>query len=257
MMSIARPGGEAHQVRADEAEEFAVDQNTTTPTVSPKRRLARGGAIASGIVALAAAVTLVPTAANAADDATWDALAQCESGGNWAINTGNGYYGGLQFSLPTWEANGGVGNPADASREEQIRIAENVLATQGWGAWPSCSAQIGATGAAEPREAPAEAPAEEPAPAEQPAPAEAPAAEQPAPAEEPAPAAEPEAPAYDLPEVEASNDTYTIESGDTLAKIADELDISSGWMGLFAVNQEDVTNPDLIFAGQDLVLPAE
>lgn len=159
MMSIARPGGDAQEMRADEAEEFAVDQNTTTPTVSPKRRFARGGAIASGILAVAAAVTFVPTAANAADGATWDALAQCESGGNWAINTGNGYYGGLQFSLPTWEANGGVGNPADASREEQIRIAENVLATQGWGAWPSCSAQIGATGAAEPQPAPAEEPA--------------------------------------------------------------------------------------------------
>lgn len=263
MMSIARSGGDAQDLCADEAEEFAVDQNTTTPTVSVKRRLARGGAVASGIMAVAAAVTLVPTAANAADDATWDALAQCESGGDWAINTGNGYYGGLQFSLPTWEANGGVGNPADASREEQIRIAENVLATQGWGAWPSCSAQIGATGAAEPREAPAEepAPAAEPAPAgapaaEEPAPAEAP-AEAPAPAEEPAPAAAPEAPAYDLPEVEASDDTYTIESGDTLATIADELDISSGWLGLFAVNQDGVSNPDLIFAGQDLVLPAE
>ncbi|MGO2468541.1 MAG: transglycosylase family protein [Microbacterium gubbeenense] len=263
-MSIARPGGDAQEMRADEAEEFAVDQNTTTPTVSPKRRFARGGAIASGILAVAAAVTFVPTAANAADGATWDALAQCESGGNWAINTGNGYYGGLQFSLPTWEANGGVGNPADASREEQIRIAENVLATQGWGAWPSCSAQIGATGAAEPQPAPAEEPApaeapaqEQPAPAEQPAPTEAP-AEAPAPAAEaPAPAAEPEAPAYDLPEVEASDETYTIESGDTLAKIADELELSSGWLGLFAVNQDSVTNPDLIFSGQDLVLPAE
>ena len=99
-----------------------------------------------------AATPFVPTAANAADGATWDALAQCESGGNWSINTGNGYYGGLQFSMSTWQAYGGSGNPADASRSEQIRIAENVLAGQGWGAWPSCSAQIGASGSAEPTE---------------------------------------------------------------------------------------------------------
>jgi hypothetical protein len=73
----------------------------------------------------------------------WDALAQCESGGNWAINTGNGYYGGLQFSLQTWHAFGGSGMPNENSREAQIAVAERVLASQGWGAWPSCSSQLG------------------------------------------------------------------------------------------------------------------
>ena len=73
----------------------------------------------------------------------WDQLAQCESGGNWAINTGNGYYGGLQFSQGSWSAAGGSGSPADASREEQIRVAENLQSMQGWGAWPSCSSQLG------------------------------------------------------------------------------------------------------------------
>ncbi|TCN57053.1 transglycosylase-like protein with SLT domain [Rhodococcus sp. SMB37] len=68
----------------------------------------------------------------------WDGVAQCESGGNWGINTGNGYYGGLQFSQSTWEANGGSGSPANASKEEQIRVAENTLQTQGPGAWPVC-----------------------------------------------------------------------------------------------------------------------
>ena len=62
----------------------------------------------------------------------------CESSGNWSINTGNGYYGGLQFSQSTWEANGGSGSASNASRDEQIRVAENVLATQGPGAWPVC-----------------------------------------------------------------------------------------------------------------------
>ena len=73
----------------------------------------------------------------------WDRLAQCESGGNWATNTGNGYSGGLQFSPGTWRANGGSGSPHSASRAEQIRVAQRVLASQGWGAWPSCSARLG------------------------------------------------------------------------------------------------------------------
>ena len=76
----------------------------------------------------------------------WDAVAQCESGGNWAINTGNGFYGGLQFSPATWKSNGGTGMPNQASREEQIRVAENVYRTQGIGAWPTCGAKAGAAG---------------------------------------------------------------------------------------------------------------
>lgn len=78
------------------------------------------------------------------DGSVWDRIAACESGGNWAISTGNGYYGGLQFTLGTWRANGGTGLPQDASREEQIRVAQNVQASQGWGAWPVCSRKAGA-----------------------------------------------------------------------------------------------------------------
>lgn len=73
----------------------------------------------------------------------WDRLAQCESGGNWAISTGNGYYGGLQFSLSSWRAAGGSGMPNEASRAEQIRVAQNLQRMQGWGAWPTCSRRIG------------------------------------------------------------------------------------------------------------------
>ncbi|MFV0493913.1 transglycosylase family protein [Mycobacterium sp.] len=79
-----------------------------------------------------------PAAPVRAYSVNWDAIAQCESGGNWAINTGNGYYGGLQFTPGTWHANGGSGSASAASREEQIRVAENVLRTQGIGAWPVC-----------------------------------------------------------------------------------------------------------------------
>jgi hypothetical protein len=91
----------------------------------------------------------------------WDGVAQCESGGNWAISSGNGYYGGLQFSQSTWNANGGTGSPADASKEEQIRVAENTLQTQGPGAWPVCGQYLSTESApAEPAPAPApEAPA--------------------------------------------------------------------------------------------------
>ena len=78
-----------------------------------------------------------------ASGSAWDRLAQCEAGGNWAANTGNGYYGGLQFSLSSWQAVGGSGLPSDASREEQIMRAEKLRAAQGWGAWPACSAKLG------------------------------------------------------------------------------------------------------------------
>ena len=74
----------------------------------------------------------------------WDALAKCESGGNWSINTGNGYYGGLQFSLGTWQAYGGSGLPSQHSREEQIRVATKLRNAQGgYGAWPACAAKLG------------------------------------------------------------------------------------------------------------------
>lgn len=88
--------------------------------------------------ALAVAPMALATGTANADSVNWDAVAACESGGNWAINTGNGYYGGLQFALGTWRSNGGSGMPHQASRAEQIRVAENVLKTQGIGAWPSC-----------------------------------------------------------------------------------------------------------------------
>lgn len=95
-----------------------------------------------GLGIIAGALAVAPVALGAgtanADSVNWDAVAACESGGNWAINTGNGYYGGLQFTMGTWRANGGSGSPHHASRAEQIRVAENVLRTQGIGAWPVC-----------------------------------------------------------------------------------------------------------------------
>jgi resuscitation-promoting factor RpfE len=114
-------------------------------------RLAKGSKLkkirkAFGLATIAGALAVAPMAsmlmgagtANADDGVNWDAVAACESGGNWSTATGNGYYGGLQFTMSTWRANGGTGSPHQASRDEQIRVANNVLKSQGIGAWPVC-----------------------------------------------------------------------------------------------------------------------
>jgi len=95
--------------------------------------------VISAVVVLAISVFIDPTTGVAyAEGMDWDAVAQCESGGRWNADTGNGFYGGLQFKQSTWDENGGFGNPATASRDQQIAVANRVLATQGPGAWPKC-----------------------------------------------------------------------------------------------------------------------
>jgi resuscitation-promoting factor RpfE len=110
-------------------------------------RLAKGSKLKNirktiGLATFAGALAVAPMALGTgtanADGVNWDAVAACESGGNWSTATGNGYYGGLQFTMGTWRANGGSGSPHNASREEQIRVANNVLKSQGIGAWPVC-----------------------------------------------------------------------------------------------------------------------
>ena len=108
----------------------------------PARALRRGAVVLGGAAAVSLGVLAAPASAAAPND--WDAVAQCESSGNWAINTGNGYYGGLQFSLSTWQAYGGTGLPSNHSRETQIAIATKLRdASGGYGAWPHCSSQLG------------------------------------------------------------------------------------------------------------------
>ncbi|MDT0310638.1 transglycosylase family protein, partial [Streptomyces sp. DSM 44917] len=106
-------------------------------------------AAAAGVTGAAVALPFLgATGANAASVSTWDAVAQCESGGDWSINTGNGYYGGLQFSQSSWEAAGGTqyAPRADlATKDQQIAAAEQLLAMQGPGAWPVCGARAGLT----------------------------------------------------------------------------------------------------------------
>ena len=109
------------------------------------------GFAAAGLVAVGAPLALAGTAsaatptatATSVSSSTWDKLAECESGGDWTTNTGNGFSGGLQFTPSTWKAYGGSGKPQHASRSEQIAVAKKVLADQGWGAWPACSSKLG------------------------------------------------------------------------------------------------------------------
>jgi resuscitation-promoting factor RpfC len=101
------------------------------------RFLLVGGIVAASLTSPTGLANAAPAAPN------WDAVAQCESGGNWQANTGNGEYGGLQFKPATWARYGGVGNPADASREQQIAVANRVLADQGLEAWPKCGTASG------------------------------------------------------------------------------------------------------------------
>ena len=225
-------------------------------------------------------------AANAVDGATWDALAQCESGGNWSINTGNGFYGGLQFTQQSWNGVGMSGSPATATRAQQIEAGERLLAIQGWGAWPACSAKLGLygkTGAAptytEPtttvaaqsqtqqtytapaaQVAPA-APAAQAAPAAVEAPAVAPVAPA-APAAVEPPAAAPAAPAVEAPAAapvaapKAAAGTYTVVPGDSLSLIAAKLGVAGGYQAIAAANTDIIYNVDLIFPGQVLTIPA-
>ena len=113
--------------------------------------------IAASATAVATATVIASPVANAAPDSEWDRLAQCEAGGNWNINTGNGYHGGLQFSPSTWNAHGGnefAPYAYQATREQQIVVAERVLSTQGWGAWPACSSRLGLNSAPTNRDVP-------------------------------------------------------------------------------------------------------
>ncbi|WP_169795313.1 transglycosylase family protein, partial [Kribbia dieselivorans] len=126
---------------------FTVSDFPDLPTPRQQRRRRRGTALLTVATLLGAGAVVTATQAGAVET-VWDRVAMCESGGNWAINTGNGYYGGLQFSPTTWKAFGGGQYAAyahQASRSEQILIAQKVLAVQGPGAWPVCSKRAGLT----------------------------------------------------------------------------------------------------------------
>lgn len=185
--------------------------------------------------------------AHADPGVNWDAVAACESGGNWATNTGNGFSGGLQFTPSTWRANGGTGSPQNATREQQIAVANRVLATQGIGAWPVCGAHAHDGGSPVVRR-PVTTPSLAPAPRH--AAPTAPAA--PAPLYTPRHAA-PDTPAP--PTVTGPLSAYQVTAGDTLTGIANAHQVPGGWQAIYDTNRASLTDPDVIPTGAQLKLP--
>ncbi|MFC8096450.1 transglycosylase family protein [Streptomyces sp. NPDC057301] len=199
--------------------------------------------------AAVAAPLMAAGSASAATASEWDAVAQCEAGGNWSINTGNGYYGGLQFSASTWAAYGGTAyaSTADqASKAQQIEIAEKVLAGQGKGAWPHCgtglsSAAYNGSGSSQSTEATPRATEEQPASRS----AERPAAEKKSTKTVTTPTGK---------KVKKGDGEYKVVKGETLSSIAEKKKVKGGWEKLFQLNKDIVEDADLIYPGQQLHL---
>ena len=166
--------------------------------------------------AIGAPLAVAPVASAETGGTVWDKLAQCESTGNWAINTGNGFSGGLQFTPGTWRAFGGTGVAHHASREQQIVVAERVLAKQGWGAWPACSRKLGLSGTP--------------------------------PKIKTAPQATPATPKKVIATAPGGGRTVEVKPGDTLAKIAAANGVDGGWGRLHELNP-DLDNPNRISVG--------
>ncbi|WP_406300690.1 transglycosylase family protein [Embleya sp. NBC_00888] len=207
------------------------------------RRRLRDSAVV-GVVATSLLGFATVTQARAADDAAWDRVAQCESGGNWSTDTGNGYHGGLQFKESTWKANGGKGRAQDAPKAEQIRVAENVLRSQGAGAWPVCSRKAGLTGADAPRRA-ERSTADRRRRAAEATPSAGSTTDR---GSELATSPEP------LPASEGSGEIL-VRPGDTLSGIAAAHNLPGGWPALYGKNRAIVgPDPDLIRPGQRLSL---
>ncbi|MFJ8822257.1 transglycosylase family protein [Streptomyces sp. NPDC102467] len=215
-------------------------------------RTARTTAVIAGAVLLAPLGLLATGgSAHAADSGVWDRIARCESGGNWHINTGNGYYGGLQFSAGTWRAYGGgsYASTADrASKGQQIAVAAKVLRAQGWGAWPVCSGRAGAYGDA-PSAAAAKPKAAKPK-AAKPKPAE-PKSVRPESVELKSAPAERASATADRGSVRRGG--YVVQGGDTLGGIAAAY--GTTWERLYAANKAAIgADPHLIVPGQRLLV---
>jgi len=204
-----------------------------------RKATATGRTVAKVVVTglmVGAPLTAFAAPASAATGAQWDAVAQCESGGNWAINTGNGFYGGLQFTMSTWAAYGGSGAPQNASKSQQIQVAERVLAGQGKGAWPVCGTGLGAPNTTPVQAQTTSVPAIQSTPAVQSTPK----------------AAAPKVVAPGRGSSVARG--YVVKSGDTLSKIATAQGVTGGYQAIFALNQAIIENVNLIYPGQTLRL---
>ncbi|MFJ8634200.1 transglycosylase family protein [Streptomyces sp. NPDC093568] len=197
--------------------------------------------------AAVAAPLMAAGSASAATASEWDAVAQCESGGNWSINTGNGYYGGLQFSASTWAAYGGTAyaSTADqASKAQQIEIAEKVLASQGKGAWPNCGTGLSSAAYSGSSSQSTESTTRS-------------SEQQSASRSADRPAAKKSAKTVTTPtgkKVKKGDGEYKVAKGDTLSSIAEEKNVKGGWEKLFQLNKDIVEDANLIYPGQQLHL---
>ncbi|MEU3979710.1 transglycosylase family protein [Streptomyces sp. NPDC026672] len=216
----------------------------------------------AGVTGAVVAVPLMAAGnASAATASQWDAVARCESGGNWSINTGNGYYGGLQFSASTWAAYGGTqyASTADkATKSQQIEIAEKVLAAQGKGAWPVCGTGLTSTpysGGGTSSSAPSSSSGSSGSTGSSKSTTANRSTEKPAASrssERPAPSRTVTTPTGK--KVEKGDGEYKVVKGDTLSSIAQKHKVAGGWKKLFDLNKDIVRDADLIYPGQQLHL---
>jgi len=190
-------------------------------------------------LALSLAIGLSGAVPAEAATSVWDKVAQCESGGNWKINTGNGFYGGLQFAAGTWKAYGGKTYASQAhlaTKTEQIAIARRVLAGQGPGAWPTCGRRAGLTkanGNASAKAAPATNPSASTI-------------------QKSSDSKKQIAKKSTHKKYSASGTTVHVKRGDTLRKIAKRNSVKGGWKGLWKLNKKTIKNPNLIYIGQTI-----
>jgi nucleoid-associated protein YgaU len=211
-----------------------------------------------GIAGAATVVAGIGAASSAsAAGSVWDRVAACESGGNWSINTGNGYNGGLQFSSSTWRAYGGgqYASRADlATKSEQISVAQRVLSSQGPGAWPVCSVRAGLTrtngGASGASSTTTTTTKKVTTKKTYAAPRKVTTTQKALPK-----ATNTEASRSQSRVSTATGDKITIVSGDTLSKLALAHDVKGGWQALYAANRGTIANANLIYVGQVIRLP--
>ncbi|GHE00715.1 LysM peptidoglycan-binding domain-containing protein [Streptomyces alanosinicus] len=222
----------------------------------------------AGVTGAAVAAPLMAAGnASAATASEWDAVAQCESGGNWSINTGNGYYGGLQFSASTWAAYGGTAYAASANqatKAQQITVAEKVLAAQGKGAWPVCG--TGLSSAAYNGSAPSSSSGSSNSTSSKSAGSSSNTSaggtatrstDQQAATRSTERTAPSKSKTVTTPtgkKVKKGDGEYKVVTGDTLSSIAEKHHVAGGWQKLFQLNKDIVDNADLIYPGQQLHL---
>ncbi|WP_406455796.1 LysM peptidoglycan-binding domain-containing protein [Streptomyces sp. NBC_01622] len=207
----------------------------------------------AGVTGVAIAAPLMAAGnASAATASEWDTVAQCESGGNWSINTGNGYYGGLQFSASTWAAYGGTAYAStanQASKSQQIAVAEKVLASQGKGAWPVCGTGLSSatySGGSSSSSSSSNSSSKSTTERSTSSTTASRSAER--------PAAKKTVSTPTGKKVKKGDGEYKVVKGDTLSSIAEKHKVKGGWQQLFKLNKSIIDDADFIYPGQQLHL---